>query len=185
MLFIPGFLIGWATFPGIIIHEYAHEKACHWRNIPVREVNYFSLDGSGYVKHRQPRGFKDTLVVSAAPFVVNTLLAFVLYILCFSLLEGSTFLGGTSATLTQYGALAAGWVALSVGWHAIPSFGDAGHIWRGARKQWRTSNLALFSLPLVVLFYIGNLLAVVWFDALYSIGIGAIAFFLVAPAGVA
>jgi len=183
MLFIPGFLIGWVTFPGVVVHEYAHKKACEWRNIPVREVDYFSLDGSGYVKHRSPRRFEDTLAISAAPFAVNTVLAFTLYVLAFSLFEGSSLLSANSAALTEYVALGVGWLAVSVGWHAIPSFGDAGHIWNGASKRWRSSNLALFSIPLVGFFYIGNLLAFFWFDAIYSMGIGFLAYTIFLSSG--
>lgn len=185
MLFIPGFLIGWVTFPGVVIHEYAHKKACEWRNISVHEVNYFSLDGGGYVKHRSPRRFEDTLAISAAPFAVNTVFAFALYLLTFALFGGSTVLGANSAAITEYLALGSGWLAVSIGWHAIPSFGDAGHIWKGASSRWRSSNLALFSLPLVGFFYLGNLLAFFWFDALYSMGIGFVAYTIFLSSGAA
>lgn len=65
MFIIPGFLIGWATFPGVIIHEFAHKKSCDWRGIAVRDVDYFSWSGRGYVTHRSPRRFSDTLAISA------------------------------------------------------------------------------------------------------------------------
>lgn len=177
---IPGFLIGWATFPGVIVHEFAHKKACEWRGIPVRDVNYFTLSGGGYVTHSAPRKFSDTLAISAAPFVVNTVIAFILYAFAFLLYEGSGV--GAGIVPGEYAnlfSLGIGWLALSIGWHAIPSFGDAGNIWNGVTENWRSSNLALFSIPLVILFYVGNVLAFVWFDAIYSVGIGALAYGLI------
>lgn len=180
MFIIPGFLIGWATFPGVIIHEFAHKKSCDWRGIAVRDVDYFSWSGRGYVTHRSPRQFSDTLAISAAPFVVNTLIAFALYLMAILLLEGGGALSGAFlARFPAYAAVAIGWLAVSVGWHAIPSFTDSGNIWRGVKANWRSSNLALFSIPLVLLFYIGNILAFFWFDAIYSLGIGALAYALV------
>lgn len=180
MWFIPGFLIGWATFPGVIIHEFAHKKACEWRKMPVRDVDYFSLSGGGYVTHASPRQFSDTLAISAAPFAVNTAIAYVLYTVAFILLENAGALsGGKPSNSTAYAGVAIGWLALSTGWHAIPSFSDSGNIWQGVTTNWRSSNLALFSIPVVILFYIGNLLAFFWFDALYSLGIGALAYALV------
>lgn len=174
---IPGFLISWVTFPGVVVHEFAHEKACEWRGIRVHDVNYFSLSGGGHVTHSEPRTFSDTLAISAAPFVVNTVLSFALYVVAFLLYEGTGVVSGIApAGYSNQVALGTGWVALSIGWHAIPSFGDAGHIWNGVTDNWRSSNLALFSIPLVLLFYVGNILAFVWFDAIYSLGIGALAY---------
>ncbi|MGB9966099.1 hypothetical protein [Halobacterium hubeiense] len=177
MLFIPGFLIAWATFPGVIIHEFAHKKACEYRNIPVRDIQYFSLAGGGHVTHRSPRRFSDTLAISAAPFAINTAIAFAFYTLAILLFEAPSMVSlPVPEQHTSLAALAVGWLAVSTGWHAIPSFTDTGNIWAGAKAEWRSSNLALFALPLAVLFYIGNLLAFVWFDAVYSIGIGALAY---------
>lgn len=180
MLFIPGFLISWATFPGVVVHEFAHKKACEWRGIRVHEVNYFSLSGGGHVKHRSPRRFSDMLAISAAPFVINTVLAFILYLIAILVWRGADVVSGiVPVGYTMVAALGLGWLALSIGWHSIPSFVDANNIWSGVTKNWRSSNLALFSIPLVGLFYIGNLLAFFWFDAIYSLGIGALAYGLI------
>lgn len=176
MLFIPGFLISWATFPGVIVHEHAHKMACQWRNIRIHEVNYFSADGSGYVRHETPRSFPDTLAISTAPFIVNTLLSVALYTVAVSLYVGATFLEGTvPPDYSQTVTIGIGWLGLSIGWHAIPSFGDTGNIWHGAKREWRSSTLALFALPLVAFLYLGNLLKFLWFDALYSLALGGVA----------
>ena len=64
---IPGFLIAWATFPGVMLHEWSHKQACHWRGIRVRNVEWFNLDGSGLVTHDQPREYMDSVLISTAP----------------------------------------------------------------------------------------------------------------------
>lgn len=175
MIFIPGILISWLTFPGVIIHEFAHKQTCDWRDIAVHDVSYFSASGGGHVTHRRPSQFRDTLAISAAPFIVNTVLAFALYVLAYMILLGTATIPGVNSEAGVYIALAIGWVGLSVGWHALPSRTDSKNIWRGARSRWRSSNLALFALPLAALFYVGNLLAIFWFDAIYSIGIALLA----------
>jgi hypothetical protein len=42
MFFIPGPLIALATFPGVIVHELAHQLFCRWFRIPVLNVCYFT-----------------------------------------------------------------------------------------------------------------------------------------------
>lgn len=41
MLFIPGVIISIITFPGVIVHELAHQIFCYLMKIPVYEVKYF------------------------------------------------------------------------------------------------------------------------------------------------
>jgi MFS-type transporter involved in bile tolerance (Atg22 family) len=43
MFFIPGPLIALATFPGVIVHELAHQLFCRWFRIPVLTVCYFLI----------------------------------------------------------------------------------------------------------------------------------------------
>lgn len=175
-MFIPGFLISWATFPGVIIHEFAHKKACEWRGVYVHNVEFFKLSGGGQVTHEIPDRFDDTFAISAAPFVVNTALAFILYLAALVAVYAPASLGALSAETTEPVALIAGWLAISIGWHAIPSRVDANNIWRDAKRNWRSSALAAVALPIAALFYLADLLAFFWFDAIYSLAIGAAAY---------
>lgn len=178
-MFIPGILISWATFPGVIAHEYAHKKACEMLGVRVYDVEYISGSGGGYVKHESTRNFRQTLGISAAPFVLNSLAAFILYSVAIMILSGQFVINEVDYGNQEGIMLLVAWLALSIGWHAIPSNQDIKNIWREATSKWRSSNLALYSLPLAVFFYIANLLEVFWFDAIYSMALGVMAYVLI------
>ena len=40
-MIIPGPIIALLTFPGVIVHEFAHKLFCDIFNVPVYYVNYF------------------------------------------------------------------------------------------------------------------------------------------------
>lgn len=42
-MIIPGFLISIATFPGVIVHEAAHQLFCRLTKVAVLDVCYFRL----------------------------------------------------------------------------------------------------------------------------------------------
>lgn len=41
MIIIPGFLISLLTFPGVMVHEFAHQLFCRIMRVPVYDVVYF------------------------------------------------------------------------------------------------------------------------------------------------
>jgi len=178
---IPGFLIAWATFPGVILHEWSHKQACHWRGVRVRNVEWFNLDGSGLVTHDQPRGYLDSVLISTAPLFVNTVVSIGLWIL-----TGLALIGSIPFDLpvqSEYIALGAGWLALSIGWHAFPSPLDISNAWSAARSNWQSSMVAGLLLPALVLMYISTKLRILWFDLFYAVGLGGSAFWLLQQLG--
>jgi hypothetical protein len=44
MFFIPGQLISLLSFPGIIVHEFAHLIFCRLRKVAILDVCYFRFD---------------------------------------------------------------------------------------------------------------------------------------------
>jgi hypothetical protein len=75
MFFIPGIAITMLTFPGVIVHELAHQLFCRLFKIPVFEVVYFQMKNpAGYVLHETPQSKWQTMMISVGPFVLNTLL---------------------------------------------------------------------------------------------------------------
>jgi hypothetical protein len=166
---IPGFLISLATFPGVIVHEVAHQLFCRLGGVPVYEVRYFQVDlkVAGYVLHAPVKDFGTAFLVSIGPLLVNTLLCLAI---CFPASIPYRTVGDRS--LVTYFLL---WLGVSIGMHAFPSTVDAQQIWQSARAEVAKRNLlALLAFPFVILVFIANLLRVIWFDALYGFFIGVI-----------
>jgi hypothetical protein len=166
MMFLPGWLISIATFPGVIVHEMAHLLFCRWRRVAVLEVCYFRFGNpAGYVMHERTEDFTSTFLVSLGPFFINSVLCLLICIP--AAIPMRVF--DRPDPLTYVVA----WLGISIGMHAIPSAQDAQNIWdaaKSAARDWHP--LAIVSFPLVVLIYIGNALRFFWFDAIYAIAIG-------------
>ncbi|WP_135823794.1 hypothetical protein [Halorussus ruber] len=166
-MLIPGVLIALATFPGVVAHEYAHERACQKRDLQIREVCYFQLRSpNGFVRHEQPSRYDDAFWISLAPFTVNTLLA-----VAFAVVAG-VLLSVTRATGMGLFAYATGppaWLAFSFAWHAMPSKDDAENVYEHAKREWRTSWFARFGFLVVAALYVWHYLSYLWFDALYAL----------------
>ncbi len=162
-------LIGWlvtlVTAPGVVVHEFAHAKVCQWADVPILEVCYFQLgDPPGYVLHAEPESYRDSYLISVAPFLVNTIVAALLFVAIPLLATGAGGVGeaGTVGWIVF-------WLGISVAAHAFPSTGDAKSVWTDTKAHYRSSPLALVGLPIVVLIYIANLLSIVWFDFIYAL----------------
>lgn len=168
---VPGFLVSLLTFPGVVVHEFAHRTSCDAFDVPVAEVAYFRLGNpAGYVVHGEPTTYRQAFAISVAPFVVNTAVALALFGVVASLWRRPDAVGIATEELGVAGWLLL-WVGLSAGMHAFPSRGDAKQIWRRSLAEWRSSPLVLLGMPVVVLVYAANLLSVVWFDAIYALGL--------------
>lgn len=169
MIFIPGIVIAVLTFPGVIVHEAAHQLFCRLRKVPVFDVKYFQFDmkTAGYVVHADAPDFTSNFLISLGPFFLNTLLCM---LICFP--ASIAFHVFDDHNLFNYFLV---WLGVSIGMHAFPSNQDANVIWAKAREAAKKKNpLAIASFPIVILIYIANVLRVVWFDALYGIFIGII-----------
>ncbi|RQG92104.1 DUF3267 domain-containing protein [Natrarchaeobius chitinivorans] len=172
------------TVPGVVVHEFAHASACRLVGVRVLEVVYFQFgDPAGYVRHEQPRRYREAFVVSVAPFLVNTIVAFVAFLGLATLVAASDVasLGDVRTISREPLAVGAGlaWLGLSVGIHAFPSTGDADVLWTRSRLEWRRSPLVLLGLPVVAVIYVANVLSWLWADVLYALGLLALAFALV------
>lgn len=165
-IIIPGFVIGIATFPGIIVHEAAHMLFCKLRNVAVLDVCFFRLKNPcGYVVHENIEDFNTAFLVSVGPFIVNSLLCM---FICFP-----AFLPVKVFEIMNLPSIFLIWLGVSIGMHAFPSTGDAHNLQQQAKKAAANLNpLAIISYPLVILIYIANALRMVWFDAIYGLAIG-------------
>jgi hypothetical protein len=165
-MFIPGQIISIATFPGVIVHEFAHLLFCKIRKVAVLDVCYFQMDNPvGYVIHERTENFTDTFLISMGPFLVNTVLCF---LICFPAFMPVSYFD-ISHPLSYFLL----WLGLSIGMHAVPSNEDANNIFEQAKTEVKSLNpLAIISFPLVALIYIFNVLRFIWADLAYGIGIG-------------
>jgi hypothetical protein len=157
-MFIPGFIINWLTFPGVILHEIAHKVACDFAKLKVMEVKLLDKGGGGHVVHEKPDVFWKYLLVVFMPLFFNSLFTAV-----FTLVAVLT----NAIPFVPWIFL---WLALSAGMHSIPSTGDAKSLWQGSmelielKKYW-----AVLGLPLVGLIYLAAVLRFFWFDAIYAV----------------
>ena len=167
-MIIPGFLITWLTFPGVIVHESAHLLFCKLRHVPVFDVRFFRFDTSGpagYVLHGKPSDFLSSFLISVGPFLVNSVLC---VLFCFpAFIPVRLF---EQKDVLSYFWL---WLGLSIGMHAFPSTGDAKVLWGAAREAASEGSLlAIVTFPIVALIYAANIGSIFWLDFLYGAFIG-------------
>ncbi len=125
LITIPGFLIALLTFPGVIIHEFAHRFFCDIFNVKVFNVNYFCLqqDTVGYVLHEKNKNHFPMALISLAPLLINTICCMVFTLAIASKIHFDIPTANSGFFYLLH--LFLGWVGFSTGFHAIPSNKDA------------------------------------------------------------
>ena len=163
MFFIPGFLIALVTFPGVIVHEIAHQLFCRLFRVAVLDVCYFRLGNpSGYVLHEPPRTTGQHLVIGIGPFLVNSILG---PLIAFPAIIPARF--GEFSPL-DFLLL---WLGVSIGMHAFPSTGDAKSIWAAVWSPGTSPLIRLVATPIVGLIFLGAIGSIFWLDAIYGVAI--------------
>ncbi|MFC5456958.1 DUF3267 domain-containing protein [Prosthecobacter fluviatilis] len=161
MIIIPGFIISLLTFPGVIVHEAAHQLMCRLTNTPVLNVCYFQTGTpAGFVVHDKPSSGWRHFFIAVAPFLINSVIG------CLICLPVALALAA-GASLEPVDFLL-GWLGVSVGMHAFPSTGDASSLWAAMKEDRTPWHLKLVGFPVVLIIYVGAGLSVVWFDAIYA-----------------
>jgi hypothetical protein len=169
-MFLPGWLIALCTFPGVIVHEAAHRFFCDVTDTPVYDVAYFRpvANPAGYVVHGPPKSLRAALLISAGPLLINTILCSILT------LSVAYELVVFDAKLHDPVLLVLAWLGYSIGMHAFPSRQDAANFTaqvKAARGNGPTLALARGFAGLIGL---ANALRVVWFDAIYAVGVSLV-----------
>ncbi|WP_395752843.1 metalloprotease family protein [Prosthecobacter sp.] len=161
MIFIPRPIIAAATFPGVIVHEVVHQLVCRITCTPVLNVCYFQVAApAGYVIHDEPSDGWKQLLISLAPFVVNSTLA---VLICLPVAMAETAKAETGAL-----DIFLGWVGMSVGMNAFPNFADAASLWEAVKKKDASWLMKITATPVVGWSYAVAALSLFWFDALYA-----------------
>lgn len=120
---IPGWMVAIATFPGIFLHEIAHQLMCNLLGLPVLEVHYFALFGesAGHVRYKSPDDFYVTFLVSMAPLILNSLVCMLFlfpFLISYQLGTNDYVSLGMPFLILKY-VLA--WIGISAGFWAMPS----------------------------------------------------------------
>lgn len=161
MFFIPAPVISFLTFPGVIVHEAAHQLMCRVTKTPVLKVCYFQLGNpAGYVMHDAPSSGWKHFLISVAPFLLNSIVGLLICLPVALATAAKTSVGPVDVLL--------GWVGISVAMHAFPSTGDASSLWRALKADNTSWLLRIIGFPVVGVIYIGAALSMVWFDAIYA-----------------
>lgn len=158
-------ILTYATFPGIVAHEFAHAWACRRLGIRVHKVCYLRLGNPlGYVIHEQPQYTLHHIIVAVAPFFVSTALGLAISLTA-CLLSRSTIYPEFPAAAT----LGMIWVSFSCALHAFPSSGDADALWNDVRNSDVSSFAKLLLAPIVGLIRLAQIGARLWLDVLFAL----------------
>lgn len=168
MFFIPGKLISLITFPGVIVHEIAHQLFCRICRVAVLDVKYFSPgeNPSGYVVHEIPEKLSHQVLIGVGPFFVNTIIGALI-----SLSAALPVLKFGTGSILDYIFI---WLGVSIAMHSFPSTGDAKSILESLKGMESSIIAKILLYPLVGLIYICSFGSVVWLDLLYGVGIAMI-----------
>ena len=165
MFFIPGIAITIITFPGVIVHELAHQLFCRLFKVPVFKVVYFQASNpAGYVLHEKAEHNWQTVLISIGPFFINTLLgALIALPASLSVLEFNH-----TATILDILLI---YLGVSITMHAFPSTGDASVIWKEINSETTPLLVKIIAYPIVGLIYLGAIGSFFWLDFAYGIGV--------------
>ncbi len=162
MFRIPGEIIALLTFPGIIVHELAHQFFCRLFNIAIYDVCYFRYGNpAGFVVHEHPKTLLQHFLVSVGPFLINSILGALI-----SAPAAISVLQFESGSLFDKLLI---WLGVSIAMHAFPSIGDAVVLEESVSKNKATLIEKLLIYPAVHLIYLGSYGSIFWLDIIYGI----------------
>lgn len=165
-MIIPGFLISLVTFPGVVVHELAHQIFCRIFRIPVYKVVYFQMENpSGYVSHEAVEHPFKVFMISVGPFFINTILG--MLIVLPASIELFTFGDGRHLVLA--------WLGISILMHAFPSTGDARVMVNQILKNPDVGIVTKYAAaPFIGLIYLGAWGSMLWLDLIYAIAMALV-----------
>ena len=169
-MLIPGFIISIITFPGVIVHEIAHQLFCRICRVAVLDVCYLRVGNpSGYVVHEHPKSSYQQILIGIGPFFLNTILgALIALPAAIPILNFGDKLGANN--IIDYFLI---WLGVSVAMHSFPSTGDAQSLWNTVKDKETSLITKIFATPIVLLIYVGAVGSVVWLDFIYGVAVAA------------
>lgn len=163
-MFIPGQFISAFTFPGVIVHELAHQLFCRLYKVPVFEVVYYQFGNpAGYVLHERVKNKWQGMMISVGPFIVNTVLGALI-----ALPASLPVFRFNTAGLLDWVLI---YLGVAIAMHAFPSTGDANSIWESLKEEDTPLPAKIIGYPVVGIIYLGSLGSFFWLDLLYGVGV--------------
>ncbi|MGE5397438.1 MAG: metalloprotease family protein [Chitinophagales bacterium] len=161
---IPGFLIAILTFPGVMVHEIAHQLFCRFARVSVFEVVYFQFKNPvGYVLHEIPSQPWQHILIGIGPFIVNTVIgAIIAAPAAVQVIKFDT--GGP----LEYFLI---WLGVSIAMHSFPSTGDANSIWAAIKNKETPILTKIVATPIIIIIFICAVGSVVWLDLIYGLAV--------------
>lgn len=164
-MFIPGFIISIVTFPGVIVHELAHQLFCRLSKVAVIEVCYFRFGNpAGFVRHEIPKKASQNILIGVGPFIVNTLIgALISMPAAIQIIKFKDYSNVLFLFLT--------WLGISIVMHSFPSIADAKSIWNSVWRKETNILIKVFGTPLVGILFICSLGSIAWLDLIFAMGV--------------
>lgn len=165
-MFIPGFVISILTFPGVIVHEFAHLLFCRIFKVAVFDVCFFQFaNPAGYVLHETPRKVWHHVMIGVGPFFTNTIIGTLIAIPAVY-----AFRESSDPSLVYYLLF---YFGVSIAMHSFPSTGDANSIWNAVydNSENASAGIKIIAAPILILIYLGAFGSILWLDLLYGVGV--------------
>ncbi len=160
-MIVPGWIISLVTFPGVIVHELAHQFFCRRMRVAVYDVRYFRLGNpAGYVTHESARTNLQNFMISIGPFFLNSILGF-----CIAFPSATAVLLFNSDKVLDVVNVLLG---ISIAMHAFPSQGDGAGIMKRLKRRDTPILQKILMTPCVWLIYLGSIGSMLWLDVVYG-----------------
>ena len=168
---IPGFIISILTFPGVIVHELAHQICCKICGVVVYQAKYFQFQNPcGYVIHENVTNPWKNLCMALGPFFFNTIIGMLIAsVPAFCIMGDGEMMYQNNPLMSALNIVLL-WLGISILMHAFPSIGDAKSLVKTVVDNREVGTFArCITLPFVGLIYLGAAGSVIWLDLIYGV----------------
>lgn len=136
-------LIQYLTFPGIILHEFAHVIFCRLAKVKIHKISYFQFGKMlGFVEHESPQKLHQSFLISVGPLILNSFVCLIFTAILFRTFYISGFNFDIHAFIFW-------WIGFSAGVHAFPSVSDIENFKESVYERNKWSPFRMISLPFV------------------------------------
>jgi hypothetical protein len=164
---VPGRLVSLLTFPGIIVHQLAHQFFCRVARLAVMDICYFRLgDPAGFVVHEDAKRYSHQIMMALGPFLACSLVG---TLLCApAAIPTIRFRSPSGVDLLLI------WLGVSIAMHAFPSVEEARTLWRSISDPDTPVTVRLLGGPIVGTLYLGALGSYCCLNAIWALFLAAV-----------